>query len=290
MSSQDVDDLRAQINVGCVQRKDQPRSPSNEGEAEQMLSNQDAQKAPFQSCEQGGGMLSYIHRFIATAPGDIAPAVDCLWGHDALGSDAMALGVYLADRACPFSGESIVALDEARSDAGIEQYWRVFLALDQLVNARVITSWTGHDGSGRTLIHCFFEVDGDAYYGDDTNPPADWAFEDSVAWRQDQEAPSFHDDDSDDIPPDDPNPKRHRVFLKTNYRCFYCIEAWAEHVDHMHPKVRGGSNADENLIGACRTCNVRKNDRTVEEYRAYLAHRNRLPSVAHVRFYGERAQ
>lgn len=66
------------------------------------------------------------------------------------------------------------------------------------------------------------------------------------------------------------DPRRIRILAKTNGKCFYCHTADAEHLDHMHPKSRGGSNADENMIGACAPCNIRKGSKTVEEYRAWL--------------------
>lgn len=84
------------------------------------------------------------------------------------------------------------------------------------------------------------------------------------------------------------DPRRARIFAKTEGKCFYCVEADAEHLDHMHPQSRGGSDADDNMIGACAPCNIRKNDRTVEEYRAYLAYRNRADSLSAIVFYGEK--
>lgn len=83
------------------------------------------------------------------------------------------------------------------------------------------------------------------------------------------------------------DPRRVRIFAKTGGVCFYCTDASAEQLDHMHPSSRGGSDADENMIGACTTCNVQKKDRTVEEYRAYLAYKRRVASVAEIKFYGE---
>lgn len=83
------------------------------------------------------------------------------------------------------------------------------------------------------------------------------------------------------------DPRRARIYAKTGGVCFYCQESSAAHLDHMHPSSRGGSDADENMIGACDTCNIQKKDRTVEEYRAYLAYKKRAASVAEIRFFGE---
>lgn len=83
------------------------------------------------------------------------------------------------------------------------------------------------------------------------------------------------------------DPRRARIYAKTQGQCFYCCEAAAEHLDHMHPQSRGGSDVDENMIGACTGCNTQKKDRTVEEYRAFLAHRRRAACMTEIRFYGE---
>jgi hypothetical protein len=44
------------------------------------------------------------------------------------------------------------------------------------------------------------------------------------------------------------------------YRCFYCGSE-AEHVDHIVPQSKGGTNAPRNLISACGTCNIVKGHR-----------------------------
>jgi 5-methylcytosine-specific restriction endonuclease McrA len=63
--------------------------------------------------------------------------------------------------------------------------------------------------------------------------------------------------------------------------CWYCGSAIVgkvrtPHVDHQHPRIRGGSDDIENLVAACASCNIRKSDRTVDEYRAYLIARDGL--------------
>lgn len=51
-----------------------------------------------------------------------------------------------------------------------------------------------------------------------------------------------------------------------NGRCHYC-DAPATEVDHLVPVSRGGRHAIGNLVGACRSCNASKNNRTVMEWR-----------------------
>lgn len=39
--------------------------------------------------------------------------------------------------------------------------------------------------------------------------------------------------------------------------------------EHKLPRARGGTNKADNIVGACRSCNVSKQAKTIEEYRAY---------------------
>jgi 5-methylcytosine-specific restriction endonuclease McrA len=57
---------------------------------------------------------------------------------------------------------------------------------------------------------------------------------------------------------------RRAVFARDHHRCGYCGGA-ADSIDHVMPRSRGGKNVWENVIAACRGCNLRKRDRTPEE-------------------------
>jgi len=61
--------------------------------------------------------------------------------------------------------------------------------------------------------------------------------------------------------------KRRAVIEAHDGVCFYCGTADATHVDHIVPRVCGGTNDLLNLIASCLPCNLRK-------------HRNRLPLEA----------
>lgn len=63
--------------------------------------------------------------------------------------------------------------------------------------------------------------------------------------------------------------KRDRVFAKTDWQCFYC-QRDATTIDHMIPLSRGGSDAFENLVGACESCNHGKANLTIDEYLRWL--------------------
>lgn len=57
------------------------------------------------------------------------------------------------------------------------------------------------------------------------------------------------------------------VFERDNYTCQYCgVRGGDLECDHVVPFSRGGSNESNNLATACRGCNIRKGDRTPEEW------------------------
>jgi len=62
---------------------------------------------------------------------------------------------------------------------------------------------------------------------------------------------------------------RRALFARDAYTCQYCgILATKENtmeVEHVKPRSRGGTNAWENVVTACRRCNGLKADRTPEE-------------------------
>jgi 5-methylcytosine-specific restriction endonuclease McrA len=57
---------------------------------------------------------------------------------------------------------------------------------------------------------------------------------------------------------------RRSVFARDDHRCQYCGGP-AESIDHVVPRSRGGEHAWENVVAACRPCNVRKRDRMLHE-------------------------
>jgi len=68
--------------------------------------------------------------------------------------------------------------------------------------------------------------------------------------------------------------KLRAVYEKTKGRCWYCgsymypLGNWQ--VEHQNPRAQGGDDHHENLVPACRECNTRKGNRTVEQYRRSL--------------------
>ncbi len=68
---------------------------------------------------------------------------------------------------------------------------------------------------------------------------------------------------------------RRAVFARDDYQCQYC-GAHADSIDHIVPRSRGGHHSWENLVAACKPCNLSKRDRTPEEAGMVL----RRPTVA----------
>jgi len=69
---------------------------------------------------------------------------------------------------------------------------------------------------------------------------------------------------------------RRAVFARDGHRCQYC-GAKADSIDHVLPRSRGGQHVWENVVAACRPCNVRKRDRLLEETSMRLAKRPTPP-------------
>ena len=69
---------------------------------------------------------------------------------------------------------------------------------------------------------------------------------------------------------------RRGVFARDDHRCQYCAGA-AESIDHVVPRSRGGEHTWENVVAACRSCNVRKRDRLLHETSMRLQRRPTAP-------------
>ena len=69
---------------------------------------------------------------------------------------------------------------------------------------------------------------------------------------------------------------RRAVFARDGHRCQYC-GAHADSIDHVTPRSRGGQHVWENVVAACRPCNVRKRDRLLDETTMRLSRRPAAP-------------
>lgn len=64
---------------------------------------------------------------------------------------------------------------------------------------------------------------------------------------------------------------RREVFWRDGYKCQYCGKETRElTLDHVTPRVRGGTHSWENVVSACVSCNHRKAGRTPREARMSL--------------------
>jgi len=71
-----------------------------------------------------------------------------------------------------------------------------------------------------------------------------------------------------------PRFSRQNVYLRDGYRCQYC--AWTGPLsgltlDHLIPSAKGGKTSWDNIVTACKTCNLRKGMRSPEEVGLRLA-------------------
>jgi len=69
---------------------------------------------------------------------------------------------------------------------------------------------------------------------------------------------------------------RRALFARDDYSCQYC-GGFADSLDHVVPRSRGGQHTWENVAAACRPCNLRKRDRTPTEAGMNLARPPRAP-------------
>jgi 5-methylcytosine-specific restriction endonuclease McrA len=70
---------------------------------------------------------------------------------------------------------------------------------------------------------------------------------------------------------------KHGLRRRDGGRCGYCGGAWADTVDHIVPRSRGGATDWENTVLACGPCNTRKRDRTPVEAGMRLLLAPRVP-------------
>jgi 5-methylcytosine-specific restriction endonuclease McrA len=62
-----------------------------------------------------------------------------------------------------------------------------------------------------------------------------------------------------------PAPSRREIFRRDHHTCQYCSSTKHLTIDHVLPKAKGGLNAWENLVTACKKCNSTKGNRLLHE-------------------------
>ena len=73
-----------------------------------------------------------------------------------------------------------------------------------------------------------------------------------------------------------------RIKMTAPQACCYCGTANNLCVDHLIPRMRGGPNAPDNLVWACRSCNSSKGSKDLLEW---MAAKNRFPPLLVLRRY-----
>lgn len=59
-----------------------------------------------------------------------------------------------------------------------------------------------------------------------------------------------------------PQELRSKVFERDNYTCRYCgVRGVSMHADHVYPESKGGETTIDNLVTACKRCNLVKQSR-----------------------------
>ncbi|HJM82375.1 MAG TPA: HNH endonuclease [Nitrospinota bacterium] len=67
------------------------------------------------------------------------------------------------------------------------------------------------------------------------------------------------------------------VFRRDNYTCQYCGGGLEMTIDHVIPRSVGGRSTWDNIVTACRKCNLKKGSRTPEEAGMKLLMRPKQP-------------
>ncbi|MFN3266006.1 MAG: HNH endonuclease [Deinococcales bacterium] len=81
---------------------------------------------------------------------------------------------------------------------------------------------------------------------------------------------------------------RRNVFRRDNHTCQYCGKVGGDlTLDHVKPRSRGGRNAWENIVTACRECNSKKRDRTPLEAKMKLLREPFAPKFVFSTAYGQ---
>lgn len=70
---------------------------------------------------------------------------------------------------------------------------------------------------------------------------------------------------------------RRGVLARDSHKCQYCGR-FADSVDHIRPRSRGGTHTWDNVVAACSRCNTRKRDHFPSEAGMRLARPPRAPS------------
>jgi 5-methylcytosine-specific restriction endonuclease McrA len=68
--------------------------------------------------------------------------------------------------------------------------------------------------------------------------------------------------------------KRKAIYMRDDLSCVYCGQGIEDGIvftlDHLVPCEIGGTNATDNLVTCCKSCNSAKGSKTIRQFFAYL--------------------
>ena len=79
-----------------------------------------------------------------------------------------------------------------------------------------------------------------------------------------------------------PKFSRQNVYLRDNFTCQYCNYNGPTYnltLDHLIPSAKGGKTTWDNIITACKTCNMKKGSKTVEELGIVIMRPPQRPAI-----------
>lgn len=71
---------------------------------------------------------------------------------------------------------------------------------------------------------------------------------------------------------------RHNIFRRDEQKCQYCGTTKDLTLDHLIPRSKGGKSSWTNLVTACKKCNSKKGDNSLEKSGMTLKNQPRKPS------------
>jgi 5-methylcytosine-specific restriction endonuclease McrA len=76
------------------------------------------------------------------------------------------------------------------------------------------------------------------------------------------------------------NLTRQNIFKRDNFECQYCGTKRELTIDHVTPRARGGKDTWTNLVTACKRCNAKKGNHTLDVANMTLRKRPYKPSYS----------
>ena len=78
---------------------------------------------------------------------------------------------------------------------------------------------------------------------------------------------------------------RKNIFSRDNFRCQYCnikVKGIDATVDHVIPRSKGGASSWNNLVTACRKCNIKKGSKKPEQVGLKLRSKPKRPGFSEI--------